>query len=131
MLDIQSIVNNCWILSPIPAKGWFNFNFWHVNTEHYQVALFLVNTSGDLTGLCLYMSDWIKMLDVRIQRKSPPHNNQLGFLRFWREPQPLVFVNIPSIILRPDKYNTIIDLIKNFALSKIGKHKCHQNELDI
>ena len=30
---------------------------------------------------------------------------QLGFIRFWRDPQPLLFVNIPSIILRPDKYN--------------------------
>ena len=50
------------------------------------------------------MSDWIKMLDVRIQRKSPPHNIQLGFIRFWREPQPLFFVNTPSILLRPDKY---------------------------
>ena len=45
------------------------------------------------------------MLDVRIHNKSPPIIFRLGFIRFWREPQPLFFVNIPSIILRPDKYN--------------------------
>ena len=44
------------------------------------------------------VNDWIKMLDVRIQRKYPPHNIQLDFIRFRREPQPLFFVNIPSII---------------------------------
>ena len=55
----------------------------------------------------LYVNDWIKMLDVRIQRKSPPHNIQFGFIRFWREPQLLFFVNIPSIILRPDKYKKL------------------------
>ena len=54
------------------------------------------------------MNDWIMMLDVRIQRKSPPHIIQLGFIRFWSEPQTLFFVNIPSIILRPDKYSIMI-----------------------
>ena len=34
----------------------------------------------------------------------------LGFIRFWREPQPLFFVNVPSIILRPDKYNNMTRL---------------------
>ena len=47
------------------------------------------------------------MLDVRIQNKSPPIIFRLCFIRFWSEPQPLFFVNIPSIILRPNKYNKI------------------------
>ena len=50
---------------------------------------------------------YIALLDVRIQNKSPPIIFRLGFIRFWRKPQPMFFVNIPSIILRPDKYNTI------------------------
>ena len=45
-----------------------------------------------ITGIIV--NDWIKMLDVRIYNKSPPHNIQF-------------FVNIPSIILRSDKYNNI------------------------
>ena len=79
--------------------------------------------------LCAYMNDWIKMLDVRIQRKSPPHNNQLGFIRFLREPQPLFFVNIPSIILRPDKYNTSINLVFNLVFNFLPDIEIHVQTL--
>ena len=70
------------------------------------------------------VNDWIKMLDVRIQNKSPPII-QLGFIRFWREPQPLFFVNIPSIILRPDKYNSLVTKeITLFFLGGIKRVTC-------
>ena len=64
------------------------------------------------------VNDWTKMLDVRIQNKSPPII-QFGFIRFSKEPQLLFFVNIPSIILRPDKYNK---MFKNRSLMVIKDH---------
>ena len=48
----------------------------------------------------------------------PPHNIQLGYIRFWREPQPLFFVNIPSVILRPDKYNNPAMTILNSSFNQ-------------
>ena len=40
------------------------------------------------------------------QMNVSSHKYQFGIFRFWREPQPLFFVDIPSIISRPDEYNT-------------------------
>ena len=44
--------------------------------------------------------------------KVSTHNHLVWLLsRFWREPISLLFfVNIPSIILKPDKYNTFDDI---------------------
>ena len=51
-------------------------------------------------------SEWLDQgLDARIQNKSPPIIFSLASLDFGGNLRQLFFVNIPSIILRPDKYN--------------------------
>ena len=64
-------------------------------------------------------SEWLDQdLVARIQNKSPPIIFSLAFLGFGGNLSQLFFVKIPSIILRPDKYNTnIIRVFGNFNRS--------------
>ena len=55
---------------------------------------------------CYIVNGWIKMLDGGIQIESLlPQYLAWLLLGFGGNLKPLFFVNIPSIILRPDKYN--------------------------
>ena len=76
-----------------------------------------------------YCFDWHNEWECFVDFKKPlcRGNIQLGFIRFWTEPQPLFFVNIPSIILRPDKYNRLTYQRQQILkyLSSICKTLCH------
>ena len=62
-------------------------------------------------------SEWFDHdLVVRIQVKSPPTIFSLVFLGFGGNLSQLLFVNIPSIILRPGKCNNMISCRVGYSM---------------
>ena len=61
-------------------------------------------------------SEWLDQDLVRIQNKSPPIIFSLASFGFGGNLSQLFFVNIPSIILRPDKYNTSTSLVDLYVI---------------
>ena len=66
-------------------------------------------------------SKWLGQgLVGRIQNKFPPIIFSLASLGFGGNLRQLFFVNIPSTILRPDKYKFNTGMVARFKSSKVG-----------
>ena len=73
-----------------------------------------------MAHLQMLHSEWLDQdLVGRIQIKSPPTIFNLASLGFGGNLSQLFFVNILSIILRPDKYNTWC-VFRKFFNGKLG-----------
>ena len=70
-----------------------------------------------MAHLQMLYCEWLDQdLVGRIQNKSPPKIFSLASLGFGENLSQLFFVNIPSIILRPGKYNIGTVLCYNFEI---------------
>ena len=79
--------------------------------------------------------EWLDQnLVVRIQHKSPPIIFSWASLGFGGNLSQLFFVNNPSILLRPDKYNNIQNLrdtIHEWSLPHLPQFRSHSPHLHI